>query len=76
MYRASLFFLKSLLYVQPELDRSVFFGRADNDDGLMSGVDDDVTMKGNKIQGGFCWYRPLFINSGSESFRMRNFGQH
>ena len=66
LYRASLLF-KSLLYVQPELDRSAFFGRADDDDGAMNRVDDDVTMKGYKIQGGFCWYRLIFIKSGSES---------
>ena len=40
---------------------------ADDDDGSMNGVDDDVTMKGNKIQGGFCWYRLIFIKSGNES---------
>ena len=45
----------------------MFFGRADDDDGSMNGVDDDVTMKGNKIQGGFCWYWLIFIKSGTES---------
>ena len=31
------------------------------------GVDNDGTMNGNKRQGGFCWYRLIFIRSGSES---------
>ena len=31
------------------------------------GVDDDGTMKGNKTQGCFGWYRLIFIKSGSES---------
>ena len=63
---ASLFF-KSLLFVQPELDRSAFFWNVNDDDWSMSGVDNDVTMKGNKLQGGFCWYRLIFIKSGSKS---------
>ena len=33
----------------------------------MNVVDNDGTMKGNKTQGGFCWYRLIFINSGSET---------
>ena len=33
----------------------------------MNGVDDDGTMKDNKIQGGFCWYSLIFIKSGSKS---------
>ena len=31
------------------------------------GVKNDGTMKGNKTQGGFGWYRLIFIKSGSES---------
>ena len=30
-------------------------------------VNDDGTMKGNKTQGGFGWYRLIIIKSGSES---------
>ena len=38
-----------------------------DDDGTMNGADDDGTMKDNKIQGGLCWYRLIFIKSGSRS---------
>ena len=31
------------------------------------GVNDGGTMKGNKTQRGFGWYRLIFIKSGSES---------
>ena len=31
------------------------------------GVNDDGTIKGNKTQGGFGWYRLIFIKSGSKS---------
>ena len=38
-----------------------------DDDGTMNGADDDGTMKDNKIQGGLCWSRLIFIKSGIKS---------
>ena len=60
------------LVVQGESVFSVTFtcsaGAVDvDDDGTMNGADDDGTMKDNKIQGGLCWYRLIFIKSGSRS---------